>query len=404
MRLQSINLNNFYKNYNYKQTNSKQNIEFGAGMRNSLLASRISAEKILSKFEKFNKSEYLAMRNEDKQLLRDYMKKMDIPEFTQVFFKKAIEAHNYTAELIRQTFDYNYGKDNYVVIMIGRSLSSIGKMLGFKIGENNVKNIPMSALRMYKGFSPETVISRMLQKIDLPFFKNYLKYQGLSPDIIESSGKQYIIMDYESTGASLNAAYSFLTSENCLGNRKRNIKKVPINVLKSNGKFYDLENWTQGSLVVSAFKNFSSVGRADYIASTILKDAHCYRKFLNNDENKIFNYKLFNFALIDNIFKAGCETYAEIGIHINTLAYPLQTKVSYFSPIEKFKSDLMEDNLELDRAIRVAKSSLGLVPQELINLKMSLAEFNVKSDDIKNFVRKYYANLHPEIVKYTSKI
>lgn len=113
---------------------------------------------------------------------------------------------NYVAASgIKRTLDKIYGENNYVVVTIGRSVSSIGKCLGYKIGENNVKQIPMSNAKRF-------LYMENLQDENLDIFKKYLNSKGLSKWDVRTSGKHYIITDYCCSGQSLLGAELLLSN------------------------------------------------------------------------------------------------------------------------------------------------------------------------------------------------
>lgn len=116
------------------------------------------------------------------------------------FYRNAEIIHDKASEAIKTALDTQYGEGKYKVITIGRSLSSIGKVLGYKIGEENVVNIPMSRC------------SRFTDPMDIAYVKKsgeagcllqYLKKSGIDKESIDKSGKKLILMDYCYSGDSL---------------------------------------------------------------------------------------------------------------------------------------------------------------------------------------------------------
>ena len=97
--------------------------------------------------------------------------------------------HDIVASGIRDELNRRFGEGNYVVISIGQSLSSICKCLGYKIGENDVKQLPMSSA--YRFLNMEKC-----KKEDFDKFRQYLALIGLSKEEVKASEKQYIFMDY----------------------------------------------------------------------------------------------------------------------------------------------------------------------------------------------------------------
>ena len=178
----------------------------------------------INKFKNFSMDEYNKLSNSEKNYLRR-MSSNRIQNNTNEF----INIHESAASLTKQVLDKKYGEGNYVVISIGRSLSSISKTLSYQIGEDNVKQIPLSNA------------GRFQQKLnfdnndDINKFKEYLDSIGLSKNEIETSGKNYLIMDYCESGKSLNGAYNLLTSDDVWG------KQSNVNTQDFVKLFYDID-------------------------------------------------------------------------------------------------------------------------------------------------------------------
>ena len=124
-------------------------------------------------------------------------------------FNHVLQYNDITANCIKDTLNNRYGEGNYVVIPIGRSLSSIGKDLGYKIGENNVKSLPM------------TNAGRFLElekcNEDFSLLTNYLDSIDLSKENVKKSNKQYIFIDYCCSGRSLQGAKNLFESDKMWG-------------------------------------------------------------------------------------------------------------------------------------------------------------------------------------------
>ena len=134
--------------------------------------------KALSKLKKFSITEYKTLTEEEKTRLRD--------EYSALMEPKKAEAvevfHDIFTERIRDKLDRHYGKGNYKVIIIGRSLSSISKVLGYKIGEENVINIPFSnGVQYLKEENLENI--KKMGYIDI--FREYLDTKGLNKNKIQ---------------------------------------------------------------------------------------------------------------------------------------------------------------------------------------------------------------------------
>ena len=244
----------------------------------------------LSKLNKITKEEYLSLTPKEKEFLRTKIKTKR--------FAKAIELHNYAANSIKDFMDKKHGENNYVIIPIGRSLSSIGKMLEFKIGKENVKNIPMSDMGRFYSTDNLSSIEKFSKLKGFDSFKKYLKSIGLTKEIVENSNKNYIIIDYTCSGRSLSAAYSILTSNLLLGNTQENIHRIPISRIlpKNNSESIFLDD----IFYTHSYKDFSFVKKTNQDFTNI-EEAADYQK--NNKNNKqIEKIKLFGFALLDKEF------------------------------------------------------------------------------------------------------
>lgn len=253
-----------------------------------------SAENIyknaLSKLNKITKKEYQSLTPKEKEILRTKIQTKR--------FSKAVKLHDFAANNIIDFMDKKYGKNNYVIISIGRSLSSICKMLELKIGKENVKNIPMSDMGRFYSTDNLSSIEKFSKLKGFDSFKKYLKSIGLTKEIVENSNKNYIIIDYTCSGRSLSAAYSILTSNLLLGNTQENIHRIPISRIlpKNNSESIFLDDifYTHG------YKDFSFVKKTNQDFTNI-EEAADYQK--NNKNNKqIEKIKLFGFALLDNAF------------------------------------------------------------------------------------------------------
>lgn len=265
-------------------TYGNNNINFKGGITKNFLFNLFSINPIHT-FKNFTKEEYLKLSEAQKTKLR---KEFELLEARHPRKLLSIgEIHAYIADCIKDTFNKRFGENNYIVIPIGRSLSSIGKALSIKIGENNVINIPMSRAGRfctnpvlpsdYKKF-----VNTVRKDRGLKTFKKYLKSHNLSRNDIETSGKNYILMDYCCNGYSLIGAEQFFKSEEIWGNKKNNIFAVDFlqlldmydeDIIDSRIKFLqeDKSLFSQISynLFDSAYKKYATVGKAITLKDTI---------------------------------------------------------------------------------------------------------------------------------------
>ena len=236
--------------------------------------------KGLNKLKDFSVEEYKTLtKAELKRLRKEYRK------YASFLFHDGIEAkHTQAADAIKTHLDREYGKNNYTVITIGRSLSSIGKVLGYKIGEGNVINIPMSAGKQY-------LSGRCQQNLGeygyISKLKDFLAQKGLKKEDIETSGKKYIIMDFCASGKSLEGAKKLLTREDVLGDK--NIEKLDVMSCIENKKLYV---HLKSDLLNCRYKRYSFVESAYSI--TDMPEAYVDTQTSNTEK------RLTWFKLLDN--------------------------------------------------------------------------------------------------------
>lgn len=123
-------------------TSKNNSIEFKAIPINFIDKVEFSKETSLNsglgKLQEINKAEYESLTEVEKASLRKRLEELKDTNIKK-HYKEEVKLHHFAAEAIKTVFDKEYGEGNYVVITVGRSLSSIGKMLAMKIGEENVK-------------------------------------------------------------------------------------------------------------------------------------------------------------------------------------------------------------------------------------------------------------------------
>ena len=240
----------------------------------------------LGKLKTLNVDEYKSLSSWEKRILRLHYKLRKM--FTIGNFEnQVVPLHEQVADVLKTALDKSYGEGKYVMVSIGRSLSSIAKVLSYRIGNDNVKQIPLSYARRFDKLDPLSYVSGK----DLKIFKSYLESIGLTKDIIQNSGKKYIIMDYSCTGYSLKGAYALLTNEKLLGKSEsiiaKDIKTVmwPIDSKLALRLDYLLDD--------SKLKDYSLINRSEKLGHT-LKAAS-----LPPDNG----LKLMLFSVMDDMFR-----------------------------------------------------------------------------------------------------
>ena len=165
-----------------------------------------------------------------------------------VRLKELAQLNCFAADKIKREFDSRFGENNYVLIAIGRSVSSIIELVG-KLGVDT-KIIPMSGLRRRE-------ISD-IKKDDLHTYKTFLVQKGLSKiDLKKNMNKTHILMDYTHYGRSLEKTKQLLNRKDMLGEAE-NLISIPIKEVLGEDyvsrKFDDI-------FMCSRFKDYSYVGK-----------------------------------------------------------------------------------------------------------------------------------------------
>ncbi|GEM_PF-6864241 len=188
------------------------------------------------------------------------------------------------ATKVEKYCDKKFGEGKYKVITIGRSLSSIGKVLGYKIGEDRVVNVPLSDAVQYINTNN---IERLKETSDdVENFTKFLNSKGLSKEELKNKKTKYVIMDYCATGKSLDGAYNLFTDKDVLG--EKHVYALDINDCIDD--FADASS-LEAHLCTCSFKRYAYVGRAER-----LKDVPSAAKIPEGSMHD----KLFRFKLLDN--------------------------------------------------------------------------------------------------------
>ena len=237
--------------------------------------------KALSEAEKLNmrKAYEGSLENMSTEFSFDYT-----PE--QILNKKnnTLSFHDAFAENLRKSLDKQYGKDNYTVIVVGRSLSSVGKVLGYKIGEKNVVNIPMSSASYYC----EDTYHRSLERTGkIDSFRKYLNSTGLKKEEIEASDRKYIVLDYCISGNALRGATRLITRDDVLGSKYVSGKSA-LDFIKNK----ELRKQAQDFLYYCMFKDLSFVDKTN--------DVEYLSSFMTDTSKANDRVRLTWFKLLDN--------------------------------------------------------------------------------------------------------
>ena len=298
-------INNSYFSYNNLSTNkinktekpqtSSPNICFKGSLKADTFEPFLGT--CLGKLHHFTAEEYQALSLAEKVKLRnEYLKMINKEEEYARLNPFAIKArepeeyqnteifHDVFTEKLKAKMDKKYGEGNYAVIIIGRSLSSIGKVLGYKIGEENVKQIPLTAAKRFKS---NKYTEKAKHYGQLKAFNEYLSSIGLDKDTIKSSGKQYVILDFCVTGESLEGATTLLKRDDVLGKDHIIAKDV-------------LEYITNSKLRKQAYKHFFQCDFKDFSWVDTSGTLDLTKYNVKKPEYEDIRIKLLWFKLLDN--------------------------------------------------------------------------------------------------------
>lgn len=255
-----------------------------------------TCHNLLDNIGEINKQSVQQLSQETKQILR---------ENSPVRLKELAQLNCIGAETIKNHLDNRFGEGNYVILSIGRSISSITKLMEHMGAE--VKMLPLSGLRR-TGF--ETASEQ-----DLQIYKNFLKDIGLSKEALnKNKDKKYIIMDYAYHGRTINKTEAFLKRDDILGDAD-NLIKMPV--YQPLGDKYEGVHFDT-LLSLNRFKDYSCVGKLninslkDVYKQATPETATEYQGNITKGMRKLFwfnvfdaltnrKYKNFN---VDNEFKA----------------------------------------------------------------------------------------------------
>lgn len=290
---------NYYFNNSLNSINNQQNINFKGNLNKNFFIKLFNLNPIYN-FKKFNKKEFLNLSENQKQKLR--VEYLILEKNLPAKITSIGKIHDFASECIKKVFDKRFGENNYIVLPLGRSLSSIGKALALKIGEENVINIPMSNAKRfftepYLAENYNFCINNIQKSSGLKSFKEFLSSKKLSKKDIKKSNKNYILLDYCCSGYSLRGAEQLFKSDIIWGNQKNIYAADFIKILENfENKNYNLKliSELKNILLNSYYKDFSFVD-----ASKKLKDT---KKAYKKPNNRLGNItKLIWFHIIDTI-------------------------------------------------------------------------------------------------------
>lgn len=316
MLVSSISLNTI----NYAKPQKINNVvqpSFGAfKLKNDIIELRYKTilKKALSNFKNLSISEYKLLSDKEKNAIRAILRTQNYE-----IYKQETEQHNFAAEAIRQNLDSEYGEGNYTVITIGRSLATISKSLAARIGEDRVKNLPMSEISYFSRFTSvdeyQNYIDRLKRKYNKNDLLDFLSKMQLSREKINNTNHKYIIMDYSISGDSIKSAYALLTQDEILGNKNYNISYSSINELLPPDP---ISSKVLSCLCCQDYKEYSPIGKCVNLKKSDLDRAMNYLKFYNHQ--RIKDTQLFIFSLYDSFYNSD-KNYTDKNLLINNESY-----------------------------------------------------------------------------------
>ena len=224
------------------------------------------AHKYLDKIGEIGIDNVKRMSEKSKKFLR---------ENTPIRMKELAQLNCYAAEKIKTRLDMEYGENNYAIIAIGRSVSSMTELLKNMGVDSWI--IPLSGLSFsipwhreeeyfcIKDKSGKTVKIKVdndckstLLPEQMEVYSKFLNGIGLSRgEIRKNPDKKYIVLDYAHTGRSLRNAHDILKDNVFLGDSPNIVKKSVNDLLGED--FYGMN--FNALLNFERFKDYAYVGK-----------------------------------------------------------------------------------------------------------------------------------------------
>lgn len=209
-----------------------------------------------------------------------FIKKALIRKLTPKRIKELAKINCDLAEKTILKLNNLYGEGNYSIIMLGRSLATIGETI--KEMGIDVKIIPLSGLRA----------NHEVKNIEV--YKSFLDSIGLTKEALRSNPhKKYVLMDYVYEGISIKKGKKFLENEALLGKNENLVANAINEVGIIDNNLYKL-------FTHDRFKIVSPIGK---LRLNELKDVFFQANFAKECNFNIVKYlrKLFLFNMFDSI-------------------------------------------------------------------------------------------------------
>ena len=245
-------------------------------------------------FEEFSTEEYSKLSKFELSVLRSRFKRL-INSFMGDTYKDYEIAHCCASDSLKNGLDAKYGEGKYNVVIVGRSLSSIGKMLGYKIGEKNVIQLPLSDGSRYNNASE---FAKVVNSGEITYLEKYLESRGLSKESVINSDKKTVLIDYCCSGATLKGAeklfkHIYRGSDNI-------VAEDPLKLVDDNNLRFCLAH----SLLGSNYKEFSFVNKS--------RDLFHISESFRDVKRADYDTRLFWFKIMDDAMCNVTQKYNDI--------------------------------------------------------------------------------------------
>jgi hypothetical protein len=174
--------------------------------------------------------------------------KQQLRESTPQRMQELAQLNCFASTAVKNFLDKKFGENNYTVIAIGRSISSIAELM--KHMGVDAKIIPISGLRRND--------TNDLSIKSIETYANFLQSIGLTrQELKNNKDRTYVVMDYAYYGRSLEKMWHFLRRYGIFGKMDNLTKmaiEIPLQEHYTSKGFNTLFSYNR-------FKNYSYVGR-----------------------------------------------------------------------------------------------------------------------------------------------
>lgn len=282
--------------YNYTKSNNNKNIcspsrpEQQMSLPNAYYP--VFQSYNIKELRDFSVDEYNSLSPEYIQTLRDEYNEngyKSFPNGIKRVNKKTEELHDVISDFVIDGLDNKYGEDNWVLISLGRSVSSVAQVVGYKVGEDRVKQLPMSNAGIY---SYDDIVDEHRETRNLERFKEYLSSIGLSKEDLDKSDKHFVLIDYCVHGKSLYGAYNLLNSDLVYDNNPRFHSESVMSFIPEE---HPLRDDISAAFHLQQFKDLSGIDKCCVLGMQ-------NKSFVDPDtiDDKT---KLLRFKLLDNVMR-----------------------------------------------------------------------------------------------------